>query len=217
MTDFAERRRMMVDNHVRTSDVTKFPIIAAMLAVPRELFVPVGLREAAYLGENLPLAPGRVLLDPRTLGKMLDLLDIQPDEVVLDVGCGTGYAAALLARLADTVIAVEEDPALAREAEALLAAEGADNVAVLTGPLAAGAPQHGPYDAILVEGAVEEMPEALTAQLKEGGRIASLFSEGPLQVCRMGVRAAGRVGWRYGFTAGAPVLPGFARKPAFVF
>lgn len=217
MIDFATRRRMMVDNHIRPADVTRFPVIAAMLAVPREAFVPAELREAAYLGENLPIAPGRVLLDPRTLAKMLDAIDLQPSDVVLDIGCGTGYGAAVMARLADTVVAIEEDAALAAEAEAALAAEGAVNVAVLHRPLAEGAPKHGPYDAIVIEGAVEELPEALLAQLKEGGRIAALFEDGALGVCRIGVKAAGHVTWRYGFNAGAPVLPGFARRPAFVF
>ncbi|MCC6305589.1 MAG: protein-L-isoaspartate O-methyltransferase [Rhodobacteraceae bacterium] len=217
MTDHAERRRMMVDNHVRTADVTKLPIIAAMLAVPREQFVPPALREAAYLGENLPLAPGRVVLDPRTLAKMLDALAIAPGEVVLDLGCGLGYSTAVIARLADTVIAVEEDAGLAAEAGTLLAAEGVDNAVVQVAPLAAGAPKHGPYDAITVQGAAEEVPEAILAQLRDGGRIGCLFAEGALGVCRIGVRAAGRIGWRYGFAAGAPVLPGFARAPAFVF
>lgn len=217
MTDFAERRRMMVDNHIRPADVTSYPIIAAMLAVPREHFTPPALRPAAYLGENLPVAPGRVMLDPRTLAKMLDALDIVRGEVVLDIGCTTGYATAVIARLADTVIAVEQDPALAAEAEALLAAAGVDNAAVMAGPLAAGAPRHGPYDAITVEGAAEEVPAAILEQLKEGGRIGCLFADGALGLCRIGVKAAGRVTWRYAFAAAAPVLPGFARAPAFVF
>ncbi len=217
MTDFSERRRMMVDTQIRPSDVTRYPVIAAMLAVPRETYVPMALREAAYLGENLPLAPGRVLLAPRTLAKMLDLLEIGRGDVVLDVGCGLGYSAAVIARLAETVIAVEEDAALAAEAEALLAAEGVDNVAVLCAPLAEGAPRHAPYDAITVQGAAEVVPEALLDQLKDGGRIGCLFEEHRLGVCRIGVKSAGRVAWRYGFAAGAPVLPGFARRPAFVF
>lgn len=217
MTDFTERRRMMVDNQIRPADVTRYPVIAAMLAVPREVFVPPALREAAYLGENLPLAPGRVVLEPRTLAKMLDLLEIGRGDVVLDVGCGLGYSTAVIARMADTVIAVEEDAAMAAEAEALLAAEGVDNAVVLHAPLTQGAPRHGPYDAIVIEGAAEEVPAALLDQMKEGGRIACLFEDGALGVCRIGVKAAGRVGWRYGFNAGAPVLPGFARAPAFVF
>ncbi|MCX7644502.1 MAG: protein-L-isoaspartate O-methyltransferase [Rhodobacteraceae bacterium] len=215
MPDFAARRVMMVDTQVRPSDVTKFPIIAAMLEVPRERFVPDALAEAAYAGENLEIAPGRVLLEPRTLAKMLDALDIGRGELVLDVGTGLGYSAAIISRLAEAVIAVEEDPALAAEAESALASVGADNAVVVTAPLAEGAPQHGPYDVITIEGAAEEVPEALVAQLKEGGRIGCLFMEGALGVCRIGRKHDGRVTWRFAFNAAAPVLPGFARTPVF--
>jgi protein-L-isoaspartate(D-aspartate) O-methyltransferase len=216
MTDYAVRRRTMVDTQVRPSDVTKYPIIEAMLAVPRELFVPAGRREAAYIGENLPIAPGRVLLEPRTLAKMLDALDIREDELVLDLGAGLGYGAAVLSRLAAAVVAVEEDGPMAADAEAALVEAGADNVAVVRAPLAEGAAKHGPYDVIVLEGAVEQVPEALLAQLKDGGRIAGIFSEGPLGVCRIGYGSGGRVSWRDVFHASAPVLPGFARQADFV-
>ncbi|MFN4130126.1 MAG: protein-L-isoaspartate O-methyltransferase family protein, partial [Paracoccaceae bacterium] len=139
MTDFSARRVMMVDTQVRPSDVTKFPIIDAMLTVPRETFVPRDLREAAYMGGNLMLRADRVVLEPRTLAKMLDALDIQPDEMVLDLGCGLGYSAAVLARLADAVVAVEEDEDFATEAQHLLSQGSVDNAAVIVGPLAAGA------------------------------------------------------------------------------
>lgn len=215
MPDFAARRTVMVDSQVRPSDVTKFPIIAAMLDVPRERFVPDALQEAAYVGENLEIAPGRVLLEPRTLAKMLDALDIQPGELVLDVGAGLGYSAAVIARLAEAVIAVEEDEAMAAEAEAALSAEGADNAVVVAGPLAEGAPKHGPYDAIVIEGAAESVPEALIRQLKEGGRIGCLFMEGALGACRIGLKHGGKVSWRFAFNAAAPVLPGFAAEPEF--
>ncbi len=216
MTDFAARRRTMVDTQVRPSDVTKYPIIDAMLAVPRELFVPTGRREAAYIGENLPIGPSRVILDPRTIAKMLDALDVKDHEVVLDLGAGLGYGAAVLARLAGAVVAVEEDEAMARDTETSLAEVGADNVAVVVGPLTEGAPKHGPYDAILVEGAVEVVPEALAAQLRDGGRIACLFLDGALGVCRIGYHAGGRLTWRDAFHAAAPVLPGFDRQAGFV-
>lgn len=215
MPDFAARRVTMVDTQVRPSDVTKYPVIAAMLAVRREVFVPPALREAAYIGENLPLAPRRVVLEPRTLAKMLDALDIQAGELVLDLGAGLGYAAAVMARMAEAVVAVEEDAALAAEAQAALSAEGVDNAAVIAAPLAGGAPKHGPYDAILVEGAVEVLPEAVTAQLKEGGRIACLFMEGALGVCRTGLKRDGHIAWRFAFNAAAPVLPGFEEKREF--
>lgn len=216
MTDFATRRTVMVDTQVRPSDVTKYPIIAAMLAVPRELYVPASRREAAYAGENVELGRNRVVLEARTLAKMLDALDIQPDDLVLDIGCAYGYSTAVVARLAEAVVAVEEDPQMAAEAQATLAAEGVDNAAVIAGPMAAGDAKHGPYDAILVQGGVEEMPEALTAQLREGGRIAAIFMDGALGTCRIGYRLDGGITWRYLFNAAAPVLPGFAKRRAFV-
>jgi protein-L-isoaspartate(D-aspartate) O-methyltransferase len=216
MADFDARRIVMVDTQVRPSDVTKFPIIAAMLEVPRERFVPDGQREAAYADENLPIAPGRVVLEPRTLAKLLDALDIAPDEMVLDVACGLGYSSAVLARLADAVIAVEEDAGLAAEAEAALAETGADNAVVIAAPLTGGAPKHGPYDAIIVQGGVEEVPEAILAQLKDGGRIGCVFMEGPLGAARIGHKHEGVVTWRFAFNAAAPVLPGFARAREFV-
>jgi protein-L-isoaspartate(D-aspartate) O-methyltransferase len=217
MTTFSDRRRMMVDTQVRPSDVTKFPIIAAMLAVPRENFVPSQRREAAYVGENLPLGPAdRVLLEPRTFAKMLDAIDVRPDELVLDVGAGMGYSAAVIGRMAEAVVALEEDEALAHEAEAALAAAGADNVAVVQGRLSAGAAKHGPYDVITVEGAVEAIAPALVEQLKEGGRIACIFSTGSLGVMKIGLKSGGEITWRPAFNAAAPVLPGFAAAPAFV-
>ena len=215
MTDFSARRVMMVDSQVRPSDVTKFPIIEAMLAIPREAYVPAGAREAAYMGENLLFAPGRVMLEPRTLAKMLDALDIQPTDVVLDLGSGLGYSTAVIARFADAVVAVEDTEAMAAAAQNVLAAQGVDNAAVIVGPLAAGAAKHGPYDVITVQGGVETVPEVLLAQLKDGGRIACVFMEGALGIVRIGFKSGGVVTWRFGFNAGAPVLPGFAAVRAF--
>jgi protein-L-isoaspartate(D-aspartate) O-methyltransferase len=217
MIDFAAARETMVDSQVRPSDVTRYPIIAAMLAVPREDFVPAALRPVAYLGEHVPLGPGRVLLDPRVFAKMLDALDPGPADLVLDVGCGLGYSAAVLARMAEAVIALEQDEAMAREAEALLAAQGADNAIVQAGPLAAGVPAHGPFDAILIEGAVERLPEELAGQLKPGGRIAAIFSDGASGQARLGTRFESGIAWRRIFDATAPVLPGFAAMKAFEF
>lgn len=215
MPDFAQRRLMMVDTQVRPSDVTKFPIIEAMLSVPREAYVPTGLREAAYVGDNISLGPQRVMLDPRTFAKMLDALDIQPSEMVLVLGAGLGYSAAVIARLAEAVIAVEGDAALAAEAERTLSSEGVDNALVMTAPLAAGAARHGPYDVIVIEGGVEDVPEVILAQLKDGGRIGALYMVQGVGVVRTGVRRAGAMTWRDIFNAAAPVLPGFARARNF--
>lgn len=215
MSEFATRRVMMVDTQVRPSDVTKFPIIEAMLVVPRELYVPDARREAAYVGENIDIAPGRVLLDARTMAKTLDALDLQPGDLVLDVGCGLGYSSAVLARMVDTVVALEQDETLAADAQRLLSVQGVDNAVVVTGPLRAGAPKHGPYDAIMVQGGVEVLPEALTDQLKDGGRIAALFVEGGLGTVRIGHKTGRRIDWRPAFNAGAPVIPGFEKARAF--
>lgn len=216
MTDFTTRRTMMVDTQVRPSDVTKFPIIAAMLDVEREKYVPEKLRQAAYLDGNLALGDGRVVLEPRTMGKLLDALDVHVDDLILDIGCGLGYSAALLARLGDTVVAVESDETQADEAQQTLSENGVDNAAVITGDLAQGAAKHGPYDVIVVEGGVEVIPDALAAQLKEGGRIGALFMDGALGEVRIGVRRGDRIDWRRAFNASAPVLAGFEHAQEFV-
>ncbi|WP_096786164.1 protein-L-isoaspartate O-methyltransferase [Rhodobacter sp. CZR27] len=215
MTDFATRRVMMVDTQIRPSDVTKFPIIDAMLAVPREAYVPRAMREMAYMSENVAISPNRVVLEPRTLAKLLDTLNIQPTESVLDVGCGLGYSCAVIARLAEAVVGLEEDEALASEAQRTLSTEGVDNAAVIVGALTGGAAKHGPYDVITVQGGVETVPQALLDQLKEGGRIGCLFMEGPLGVARIGYKVDGALTWRPAFNASAPVLPGFETKRDF--
>lgn len=215
MSDFAARRTTMVDTQVRTSDVTKFPVIDAMLTIPREEFVPASRRSVAYSGENLDIGHGRVLLEPRTLAKMVDALDLQPDELVLDLACGYGYSAAVMARMAEAVVAIEDDAELASEAEQRLSEAGIDNVAVLHAPLTEGAPKQGPYDVILIEGAVQDIPAAIVEQLREGGRVAALFVEGALGVARIGTRQNGQLSWRYSFNAKAPMLPGFGLQRGF--
>ncbi|AUH65401.1 protein-L-isoaspartate O-methyltransferase [Paracoccus zhejiangensis] len=216
MPDFAVHRTMMVDTQVRPNDVTKYPLIEAMLTVPREEFVPDARRSVAYSGENLPIGPDRVLLEPRTLAKMIDALDIVPSDLVLDLGCGFGYSAAVLAQMAEAVVAVEEDEEFVREAEGRILAAGIDNVVVLRNPLSAGYEKQGPYDAILVSGgSVEEVPAMLADQLKEGGRIVALFREGNLGVVRSGLKVNGRINWRYAFNAHAPLLSGFALTRGF--
>ncbi len=215
MSDFTSRRTAMVDTQIRPSDVTKFPIIEAMLTVPREAFVPLEKREAAYMGENLALDGSRVVLEPRTLAKMLDVLDIRANELVLDIGAGLGYSSAVIARMAEAVVAVEADESLASEAQSTLAEHNVDNVVIHEGPLNEGAADHGPYDVILVQGGVETFPENLAAQLKDGGRIACLFMTGALGEVRLGQKIDGALVWRQAFNAGAPVLEGFATEREF--
>ncbi|MBU2992651.1 protein-L-isoaspartate O-methyltransferase [Octadecabacter sp. 1_MG-2023] len=217
MTDFQNRRTLMVDTQVRPSDVTKFPIIDALLDIPREEYVPDALRDAAYIGENIDLGEGRVLLEPRTLAKILDAADVQKTDVVLDLGCGLGYSTAVLAHMAEFVVAVEDDEARAEEAQQNLSAHGVDNAAVFAGPLAQGAAKNGPYDLVLLQGSVEEIPDDLTSQIKEGGRIVAIFAEGALGVVRVGRKIDGVMNWRMAFNATAPVLSGFEKAAAFAF
>lgn len=215
MTDYATRRTMMVDTQIRPSDVTKFPIISAMLSVPRENFVPRDKREAAYMGDNIDLGGNRTILDPRTFAKMLDALDIQPTDFVLDIGMGLGYSAAVLSQLGEAVVAVENDQTRFDEASEALGDFGADNVIPHLGDLAEGAAEHGPYDVILIQGAVEHVPDTVLAQLKDGGKIACLFAEGALGTVKIGYKLDERMDWRASFNAGAPTLDGFQRHRAF--
>lgn len=215
MQDFAARRTTMVDTQVRPSDVTKFPIIDAMLRVPREIFVPEALIETAYVGEHVPLRAGRVLLDPRVLAKMLDVLEVTDNDLVLDVGCGTGYCAALLTRMAQAVVGLEQDAQLLGDAETALGRVGAEQVVLHHGALTQGAAQHAPFDAMILQGGIEVFPDHLRDQLREDGRVVAIFMSGALGVVRLGTKQGGVIGWRDVFNATAPVLPGFAREVAF--
>ena len=223
MIDFALARRMMVDGQVRTSDVTDLRIISAMLALPRERFVPETNAALAYLDLDVPAERAtegeevRRLLKPMVLAKMVQAAAIKDSDHVLDVGCATGYSSALLGRLAGSVVALEEDRALARSAEEALKSVGASNVSVVTGSLIEGYKAKAPYDVIFVNGAIEVVPHALCEQLKDGGRLVAVVGRAP--TCRAMVYRAVRgdvSGWLI-FDAGAPALPGFAKPPAFVF
>ncbi|MBW4984289.1 protein-L-isoaspartate O-methyltransferase [Mameliella sp. CS4] len=215
MTDFATRRRMMVDTQVRPSDVTEFPIIDAMLSVPREAFVPSDRIEAAYASEHVDLGEGRVLLDPRVFAKILDALNLTNADLVLDIGAGYGYSSAVIAHIAEAVVALEEDESLVDEAQALLTEHHADNVVLQPGALTEGAAEHGPYDAIVIEGGVEVLPEGLEAQLKDGGRIAVISMENALGTVKIGHKLDGHINWRFAFNGTAPVIQGFEKKAEF--
>lgn len=222
MTDSKLQRLNMVESQVRPSDVTDRRIIRAMLEVPRERFVPAALAPMAYMDDPLPVEDAggkgeRYLLAPRTFAKLVQLADIGPEAAVLDVGCATGYSTAVLAMLAKRVVAVESSPGLAACARRLLKDVGAHGAMVVDGRLAAGAPGEGPFDAILVNGAVETVPQALLEQLRDGGRLTAILAEGPLCRAQVWRRVGNAFDARPAFEAGAPVLPGFERPAAFVF
>jgi protein-L-isoaspartate(D-aspartate) O-methyltransferase len=215
MTDFAELRRVMVDTQIRPSDVTKFTVIDAMLKVSRERFVPDARRATAYVEDMIELAPGRAIVEPRTLAKMLDVLNIQPDEMVLDLGCAQGYSTAVIAQMAQIVVGVEDLDGIPAEAQSALMESDVDNAIIHDGPLAEGAPEHGPYDVIVAQGGVEDLPAAILSQLKDGGRIACIMTQEALGSVMIGHKIGDRVTWRFAFNATAPVLPGFARTRIF--
>jgi protein-L-isoaspartate(D-aspartate) O-methyltransferase len=218
MTDFAAARRNMVDGQVRTTNVTDLRVIAAMLEVPRETFVAPANAALAYLDLDVPVGEGagaRRLLKPQVVAKLLQATDLVATDRVLDVGCASGYGAALLARIAGQVVALEQDPALAQTARAALA--GLANVSVQSGPLSEGWPQGGPYDAILLEGATEVAPQALFRQLKDGGRLVCVLGSGPGAKAVVYRRSGEETGARAVFDAAAPLLPGFVKPLEFAF
>ena len=221
MSDFMSARQKMVDGQVRTSDVTDPRIIDAMLAVPREDFVPESKRALAYLDLDLDVSENaavkRYLLKPQLTAKLLQAADIGANDSVLVVGCATGYVAALAARLAAGVTGIETDSALVARGQALLAAAGIQNVTLKAAQLAQGAPENAPYDAIILGGATETTTEILCEQLKEGGRLVGVFATTRPPRAMVVTRSHGDFGTRVLFDATAPILPGFERVPAFVF
>jgi protein-L-isoaspartate(D-aspartate) O-methyltransferase len=213
---------MMVDGQVRTADVTDPRLLAALLETPRERFVPAAQAGLAYLDCDVPVGPAgarqsRRLLKPMVLAKLLQTAEIDVSHLVLDVGCATGYASAIIARLAGTVVALEEDPALAGQAKRVLRDLGLANVMVATGPLNAGWPPQAPYDAIILNGAVEVIPDALFGQIKEGGCLAGILGTPPAGKAMLYRRHRGQVSGRPIFDAAAPPLPGFSKPVEFVF
>jgi protein-L-isoaspartate(D-aspartate) O-methyltransferase len=217
MTDFSAERRHMVDGQVRTADVTDLRIITAMLEVPREHFVPPVATSLAYLDHDLAVGEGnaRRLLKPMVLAKLIHAADISGSDRVLDVGCATGYAAAVLARIAGQVVALEQDASLAKMAKAALSS--VPNVSVVSGTLVDGWKQGAPYDIILLEGATEVEPQAFCSQLKDGGRLICVLGLAPGAKAMLYRRSGEEMGGRAIFDASAALLPGFAKLPVFAF
>ena len=216
MLDTASQRAAMVASQLRPNDVTDSRIRDAMLTIPRERFVPPSTAPVAYAEDCIPLGNGRVLADPRAFGKLLQLAEIGPDDVVLDVGCGTGYSTAVLSALAARVVGLEVDPVLAAAAEKNLQSL-APNAAVVCGPLASGCPDRGPFDVIFLNGAIEVEPAALLSQLTDGGRLTGVWRRAAAGQARLYVNHGGAIGERDDFNAFLPVLPGFERPSGFVF
>lgn len=217
MTDFVAARRTMVESQIRTVDVTDLRVQAAFEQVPRELFVPLPLRGLAYSDLDLALGAAQRMLRPMVLARLVQALEIGPESRVLDLNCGTGYSAAVLSLLAGEVVAVDEDPQLAAQALSNLRGLGHSNIVVRADPLARGAADAGPFDAILIEGGVEIIANGLFAQLKDGGRLTCICREGPVGRGTIFASARGEISRRAMFDAPAPVLAGFAREPTFSF
>ena len=217
VTESSVARKHMILGQIRPNRVTDERVIEALAAVPREAFLPKALRGVAYLDEDILIKPGRYLMEPMVLARLAQAAAIQDSDVVLDVGCASGYSSAVLAKLAATVVALEEDPELAKEAGENLAATEIDNVAVIEGRLTEGAPKHGPYQVIFLNGAASDVPAELIDQLDEGGRMVFVRLENNVGHGHIITKTGGLTGKRDLFDAGTPVLPGFGKKPAFDF
>lgn len=211
------QRKNMVESQVRPSDVTDRRITSAMMALPRERFVPANVANLAYMDEAIAVGPGRGLMAPRVLARLVQLADVSQNDSVLVVGAGSGYSAALLAGLGQKVIALESDTDMAARIAPLLGDLGIANVAAVPGPLPAGWQPAAPYDVILLDGAVDAVPEALTAQLAAGGRLVAIEKQGGFSRAVLLRKSGEVVSRRVAFDAAAPALPGFERAAGFVF
>lgn len=225
MTDFAAARENMVESQLRPNRVTEPRLIAAMGTIPRERFVPSSRSAAAYCDEDIKLGtpPGadggeRYLMAPMTFGRLVQLAEVSSSDLILDIGCGTGYSAAVLGQIGDAVVALESSGEAAEQASALLSEIGVDNVAVIGNPLAEGYSREGPYDVIILEGGVGHVPPGLLAQLKDGGRLVAVVNDGSVGTARLYRKSGENVSDRDSFDAVAEPLPGFERpEQAFTF
>ncbi len=222
VTDSLIQRTNMVESQIRPSDVTDRRILRAMQLVPRERYVPARFATLAYMDNDVPIvdapmgqpASVRTLMSPRTFAKLVQLAAIEPDAVVLVVGAGRGYSAAIVAQLARTVVALESDIALAAMAKDALADQA--HVTTVTGNLSSGHASSGPYDAIVVDGLIGVRPETLLAQLKPGGRLVGIFQAGAVGKATRWLRTGPHFAETTAFEATAAALPGFDAAPAFV-
>lgn len=206
----------MIDSQVRPNDVTDRRLIAAMASIPREAFVPAGREALAYADRSVETGPGRHMMAARDFAKLVHAADITPEDRVLDIAPGSGYSTVVLAKLAGSVVALEQDEPAAAAVRNALARSG-DKAEVLAGSLRAGAAAKGPFNVIFVNGAVEDVPQAWIDQLADGGRLAVVVTEGVVRRARIYVRSGGKTAWRAPFESAAPTLPGFEKAEVFRF
>ena len=214
MTD---QKTAMINGQIRPNSVTDPRIIEAFETTPREAFVPKSLREVAYVDEDLEIAPGRYLMEPMVLARLIELAKIGPEDVVLDIGCGTGFSPALLSRLANVVVGLEENPDLANRANEVLTDMEIQNGAVIEGKLIEGCARQGPYQVILIAGGVEVIPEVILDQLADGGRLVTVLKRGGVGRGHMVVKSGDTLVGKDHFDANSPLLPGFEKEKNFSF
>lgn len=218
MIDFETARHNMVESQIRPSNVTDRRVINAIASLPREQFLSSTNKSLAYMGEDVEIGPGRYLMEPMVFARLLQLAEIGSEDLVLDIGCGTGYSSAVIARLAESVVALEEDENLASEATSILADLGVDNAAVVIGPLNKGYAGEGPYDVIFLNGEIAEPPADLLSQLKDGGKLVAVIAGEHIGKAKAFVRSGDTFSDISVFDASTPVLPGFEpADPGFVF
>ncbi|MCB1511813.1 MAG: protein-L-isoaspartate O-methyltransferase [Hyphomicrobiaceae bacterium] len=224
MANFATQRKNMVESQVRPSDVTDRRVMTAMQSVPRETFLPEDMAAIAYADTDLPVSlksdagvSKATLLAPRVFGKLVQHLEIGEANVVLDIACATGYSTAILSHIAQTVVAIDQDPAMVAFAAAAIEKCGIDNAVVMQRPLVEGHADEGPYDAILINGMVQHVPPALLDQLKDGGRLVTIEGQGGFGSATQWRRLGTTFDKRWLFDAGAPALTAFDRPREFVF
>ncbi|MEM7444906.1 MAG: protein-L-isoaspartate O-methyltransferase [Pseudomonadota bacterium] len=218
MSEFEQARNNMVECQIRTNKVTDGRVLDAFLDIPRERFTPKAQRGVAYVDEDISIGNGRYMVEPMVLARLTQALSLRATDLVLDVGCNRGYSSAILAKLANTVVAQEQDSELAAAATGVLAELSIDNAVVVEAPLTEGYPSQGPYQAILINGSVAEIPDCFADQLTDGGRLATVIaSDGGMGSAVLMTKIDGRLSRRTLFDAATPLTPGFESAPSFVF
>ncbi len=222
LADFQDLRTKMVDNQIRTTNVTDYGVLDAFLQVPREEFVPADRKQLAYIDEDILIGTDsngsrRYLMEPSPLAKLVQLAEITPDDIVLNIGSGCGYSCAILSLLAGSVIGLEENPDLVASSSAKLSNLGYDNVVIVSGELQKGYASEAPYNVIMIEGSVDYVPEVITNQLRDGGRLIAVEGHGNTAIARVYLKEDNKIAVRDVFNIAIKPLPGFQRAKEFVF